>query len=139
MYPIEDKLKASLENTTTNPRDKVLILRQLKRISHHNHSGFWQISVLTVFGMFNRPTFMAFAIGPIFFWLYRGAPLRKISFYTVQLRLGWLLSVGIPLAVALVLGDTIYYKKGTNEFFNAILKLNQKNNRNLCFFVQIKR
>lgn len=127
VYPVEDKLKASLD-AATNPRDKVLILRQLKQISHHTHSGFWQISLLTVFGMFNRPTFIAFAIGPIFFWLYRGAPLRKISFYTVQIRLCFLLSVGLPLAAALIICDTIYYKRGTYfELYSHYLQLSDTN------------
>lgn len=110
-YPRETKLKASLQ-IAENPRQKTLILRQLKQLSHRNYSGSVKIAVLCVFGIFNRPTFIAYAIGPLFFWLYRGRPVRKLSLYTVHLRWACLITVGIPVALGLIAADTWYYKRG---------------------------
>lgn len=117
------KLKASLE-VTEHPRQKVLILRQLKQLTHRDYSGSLEIALLTTIGVFNRPTFVAYAVGPIFFWLHRGPPLKKISFITLHLRLIYLLSVAAPVTIFLVWADTIYYKSGEyNRSFSVNLRV----------------
>lgn len=104
------KLKTLLK-TAENPRQKVLILRQLKQLSHHDYNGSLEIGLLIVVGVFNRPTFLVYAVVPVFFWLYRGPPLRKISFYTVHFRCIYLISVIAPITLVLVWVDTVYYKR----------------------------
>lgn len=110
-YPREMKLKASLE-VTEHPRQKILILRQLKQLTHRDYSGSLEIALLTTIGVFNRPTFLAYAVGPILFWLYRGPPLKKISCIMLHLRCIYLLSVAVPASILLVCVDTIYYEGG---------------------------
>lgn len=38
----------------------------------HSFTSVFFIASITVMGVFNRPTFLAFAFPPIFFWLLRG-------------------------------------------------------------------
>ncbi len=114
-YPRRDELNASLR-TADSPREKVLILRQLRRLTHRDYSGSSQVALLTVIGIFNRPTFVAYAVGPVFFWLYRGVPLKKLSCYSLHLRSLYLLSVAAPVALVFVFFDTIYYKHRKRHF-----------------------
>ena len=109
-YPREVKLKTSLE-VVDNPRTRILITRQLKQLSHPNYSGSFEIATLCVVGFFCRPTFAAFAICPLFFWLYRGAPLKKISLYTLHLRWACLITYIVPMASVMIIADTLYYKR----------------------------
>ena len=54
------------------PREKVDIVKRRKLIPPHDFKFALPISILCAVGFFNRPTFVAFAIIPLFYWFQRG-------------------------------------------------------------------
>ncbi|XP_064214455.1 GPI mannosyltransferase 4 isoform X2 [Tribolium castaneum] len=68
-----------------------------------------QISVITVLGFFNRPTFLAFAMFPVFFWLYRGLGNKLVAPMNYHLRILALIVCSIPTILLSVLIDSFYY------------------------------
>jgi phosphatidylinositol glycan class Z len=69
----------------------------------------WQISLVTVLGFFNRPTFLAFALFPVFFWLYRGIGNKLITPMNYHLRIVALIICSIPVLFFNILVDSFYY------------------------------
>jgi phosphatidylinositol glycan class Z len=61
-------------------RERVKMNKKKKLIPDHDFKHFFPISVLVVAGFFNRPTFLAFAFAPVFFWMQRGV--ATTSFFT---------------------------------------------------------
>ena len=53
-------------------RDKVDIVKKKKLIPPHDFKFALPISILCAVGFFNRPTFVVFAIMPLFYWFQRG-------------------------------------------------------------------
>ncbi|XP_044261351.1 GPI mannosyltransferase 4 [Tribolium madens] len=68
-----------------------------------------QISVITVLGFFNRPTFLAFAMFPVFFWLYRGLGNKLVAPMNYHLRILALIVCSIPTIFFSVIIDSFYY------------------------------
>ena len=60
------------------PREKVEIKKKEKQIPPHDFKYFLQISILCGVGFFNRPTFLAFAIVPLFYWFQRGVSIHSV-------------------------------------------------------------
>lgn len=69
----------------------------------------FQVSTITVLGVFNRPTFIAFALFPLFFWLYRGIGNKLIAPMNYHLRILALIVCSIPSILFNVLIDSFYY------------------------------
>ncbi|KAL3271142.1 hypothetical protein HHI36_021639 [Cryptolaemus montrouzieri] len=69
----------------------------------------WQISTIVVVGVFNRPTFLAYATIPVFFWLYRGIGSKVISNIHFHFRISALIVCSIPSFMFIVLVDSFYY------------------------------
>ncbi|XP_056632341.1 GPI mannosyltransferase 4 [Diorhabda sublineata] len=67
------------------------------------------ISTITVFGFFNRPTFLAYSVIPIFFWLYRGIGKKTISPLTLNCRVLVFALCSIPSFLFNILVDSFYY------------------------------
>ncbi|CAG9854309.1 unnamed protein product [Phyllotreta striolata] len=67
------------------------------------------ISTITVFGFFNRPTFLAYAVIPIFFWLYRGIGSKSVAPLTFYSRILVFILFSIPSIIINVLFDSFYY------------------------------
>lgn len=67
------------------------------------------VSTITVFGVFNRPTFLAYAIGPVFMWIYRGIGCKSVA----QLQFHWrslmFIICAIPSLICVVVFDSFYY------------------------------
>lgn len=78
----------------------------LKSDSLHNCAI---ISTTTVLGFFNRPTFLAFAVAPVFFWLYRGIGCKSVTSLHFHLRTLVFIICLIPSLVLLILIDSFYY------------------------------
>lgn len=68
-------------------REKVRLNRLRKLLPGHSFSRCILISTITVLGVFNRPTFLAFAFTPVFFWLHRGLGSRHIGLPEFHLRI----------------------------------------------------
>ncbi|XP_063993166.1 GPI mannosyltransferase 4 [Diachasmimorpha longicaudata] len=64
---------------------------------------------VTVLGIFNRPTFIAFAFPPIAFWLQRGLGSRSVGFLDFHVRIITFICCGIPTAVVGILADSFYF------------------------------
>ena len=60
------------------PRERAEIKKKEKRIPPHDFKYFLQISILCAVGFFNRPTFIAFAIVPLFYWFQRGVSIHSV-------------------------------------------------------------
>ena len=54
------------------PREKVDIVKRKKLIPPHDFKFALPISILCAVGFFNRPTFVVFAMIPLFYWFQRG-------------------------------------------------------------------
>lgn len=67
------------------------------------------ISTVTVLGFFNRPTFVAFALIPIFFWLYRGIGTKSVTVVQFHSRLLMFVLCSIPTFLSVILIDSFYY------------------------------
>lgn len=68
-----------------------------------------KISTIVVFGCFNRPTFLAFAVFPVFFWLYRGMGTKTVASMNFHLRILMLIICSIPSILFNVVIDSFYY------------------------------
>lgn len=78
----------------------------LKSDSLHN---CFIISTITVLGFFNRPTFLAFAVAPVFFWLYRCIGCKSVTPLHFHLRIAAFVVCLIPSVALLIFIDSLYY------------------------------
>lgn len=69
----------------------------------------WIISTVSVIGFFNRPTFLAFALIPVFFWLYRGIGSKTVTVLQFHTRMFVLIICSIPSILLIVLIDSFFY------------------------------
>lgn len=67
------------------------------------------ISLITVTGFFNRPTFLLFAVVPIFFWIHRGLGCKSVSFAHFHARMFVFITYSFLAVVFYVLVDSFYY------------------------------
>jgi len=95
--------------------ERVKIFRKQKKIPMHKYNHSLWIGGLFALGMFNRPTFMLYAVIPMFFWMQRGMFLKKVGLTDFHLRMTSLLPSFIMISFLLVLSDTLFY--GVSEPF----------------------
>lgn len=92
-----------------NPAEKV----KWNKLSHYLKSDSLRncffVSTITVLGFFNRPTFLAFAVGPVFFWLYRGIGCKSVASLQFHLRSLVYILCSLPSIVVIVVIDSFYY------------------------------
>lgn len=75
----------------------------------HSLNHCIKIATVTVIGIFNRPTFIAFAFAPIFFWLQRGLGSKTVGFGDFHVRIFTFIACGIPTTVFFILVDSFYF------------------------------
>ncbi|KAL0119650.1 hypothetical protein PUN28_007826 [Cardiocondyla obscurior] len=95
------------EATTTVERVKYYKLKAL--LPSHSLNDCFVLATITVIGIFNRPTFVAFAIIPIFFWLQRGLHTRSVGFKDFHIRMFAFILCGLPATVLFILVDSFYF------------------------------
>jgi len=95
------------EATTAAERVKYYKLRTL--LPSHSLNHCFKLATITVIGIFNRPTFVAFAIAPIFFWLQRGLGSKSVNFMDFHIRIFIFILYGLPAALFFILADSFYY------------------------------
>ena len=107
---LQGLVKESYEKAETVV-DRVKIKKKQRLIPEHDFKHFLPISVLAVIGMFNRPTFVAFAFVPLFFWFQRGV--RTDSYFSpfqiFNLRMLSMIPGALFTALLFVLLDSLYY------------------------------
>lgn len=67
-------------------RDRVKFFKMKSSLPGHSFNQCMQISTLCVIGVFNRPTFLAFGLPIVFFWMLRGMGTKSVSFVDFNLR-----------------------------------------------------
>lgn len=95
------------EATTPVERVKYYKLRAL--LPSHSLNDCFVLATITVIGIFNRPTFIAFAFVPIFFWLQRGLNSKSVGFRDFHIRMFVFILCGLPAALLFVLVDSFYF------------------------------
>lgn len=101
LYECYDAAKTGIE------RAKYYKLRASLPLHSLNHC--YILATLTIVGIFNRPTFVAFAFPPIFFWLQRGLGTRSIGFLDFHIRIVTFILCSIPAAISFIIIDSFYF------------------------------
>lgn len=78
-------------------------------IQTHSLRNCFQVGTITVFGFFNRPTFLAYAVFPVFFWLYRGIGSKVIDPLHYHLRIVTFLLSCLPSLIFNIVVDSFFY------------------------------
>lgn len=89
--------------------ERVKIYKMLMSLPEDSLNDCFLLATITVLGIFNRPTFIAFALPPIFFWLRRGLGSKTVGFLDFHIRIFTFTIFGIPTAVLMILYDSIYF------------------------------
>ncbi|XP_014610169.1 PREDICTED: GPI mannosyltransferase 4 [Polistes canadensis] len=92
-----------------NGVERVKYYKLLGSLPSHSLNHCLKIATITVIGIFNRPTFVAFAFPPIFFWLQRGLGSRSIGLLHFHIRIFTFIICGIPTAIFFILVDSFYF------------------------------
>lgn len=96
-----------------NALERVQIVRMQKKIPLHKYNHSFWIGALFALGVFNRPTFMLYALVPMFFWMQRGMFLRKVGLADFHDRMSSLLPTFIIMALTIIVSDTLFYRGWT--------------------------
>lgn len=100
--------------------------RKLRQLPSHNFCHCLEIGSILAIGTFNRPTFLLFAVTPIFYWLSRGFSKNyKNSVRIFNIRFIVLFLCVLPGVFLFILIDSLYFGHITeNEANFAITPLN---------------
>lgn len=114
-------IRNAYENKTSI-RDKILMSRELRKLPSHHYKHCMEIGTILAVGVFNRPTFLFFAITPIFYWISRGFSYSFISFVKVfNKRFLVLVLCTMPGILLLILFDSSYFGHITSNEANFIV------------------
>ncbi|XP_058802854.1 GPI mannosyltransferase 4 isoform X2 [Phymastichus coffea] len=94
-------------------RTRIHKLRVL--LPSHSLNDCLHLAALAVVGIFNRPTFIAFALPPIFFWLQRGLGSKSVGFLDFHIRIFMLVLCAVPIILFLTIYDSFYFGYLTSE------------------------
>lgn len=100
--------------------ERLKYYRLLALLPSHSFKHCFVLATITIIGIFNRPTFVAFAFMPIFFWLQRGLGSRSIGFIDFHSRVFCFIFCGLPAVLFFILVDSSYF---TYLTLGEILKL----------------
>lgn len=93
-----------------NALERVQIVKMQKKIPLHKYNHSLWIGAIFALGVFNRPTFMLYAVVPMFFWMQRGMFLKKVGLTDFHDRMSSLLPTFVVMAIIIVLSDTFFYR-----------------------------
>ncbi|XP_076238216.1 phosphatidylinositol glycan anchor biosynthesis class Z [Calliopsis andreniformis] len=96
-------------NKARNGVERVKYYKLKASLPAHSLNHCFKIATITVIGLFNRPTFIAFAFAPIFFWLQRGLGSKSVGFGDFHIRIITFVACGIPATVFFILVDSFYF------------------------------
>lgn len=78
-------------------------------LNAHSLRNCLEISTVCVVGFFNRPTFLAYAVSPVFFWLYRGLGSKSVISLHFHLRILSIITFAIPTILLFTFIDSMFY------------------------------
>ncbi|CAK1602420.1 unnamed protein product [Parnassius mnemosyne] len=113
-------------NQAETPVEKVKIFKLKTHLPQHSLNRVFILATLVVIGIFNRPTFVGFALAPIFFWLHRGLGSKVVGFKDFHYRIFTFMLCGVPMTLLLIIVDSSYYGYLTNADIES-LKLSWDN------------
>ncbi|XP_053611218.1 GPI mannosyltransferase 4 [Plodia interpunctella] len=93
----------------TSPVEKVKLFKLKTHLPQHSLNHVIILATVVVAGIFSRPTFVGFAIPPIFFWLHRGLGSKVVGFKDFHYRIFVFILCGIPTVILFILVDSAYY------------------------------
>lgn len=109
---LEDQYKKA-----ANALERVQIVKMQKKIPAHKYNHSAWIGLIFAIGVFNRPTFMLYAIVPIFFWMQRGMFLKKVGLSDFHHRMYSLLPTMLSISIVIATCDTFFYRGWTLRNF----------------------
>lgn len=119
---VSDKVIAAeneIRNTyayRTSITDKVVMSRKLRLLPSHHFSHCLEIGTILAVGTFNRPTFLLFAVTPIFYWVSRGFSKNDDRFVKIfNIRFIVLFLCTLPGVFAFILIDSFYFEHITEN------------------------
>lgn len=89
--------------------DKVRFYKMRSALPSHSFNKCLVVSSLCVAGVFNRPTFLAFGLPIVFYWLIRGLGSKIISIADFNLRIAYFMLSAIPSLIIFILIDSLYF------------------------------
>ena len=105
--------------------ERVRIYKKQREIPLHNYNHSPWIGAVFALGVFNRPTFMLYALVPMYFWVQRGMFMKKSRLRDFHHRLLSLIPTFSIVSFILVLTDSVFY--GTIKTLAAIKTLSISN------------
>lgn len=89
--------------------DKVRITKLIKLLPKHSLRRCMPIAIVTVSGFFNRPTFVFYAVAPLFYWFQRGLPNKQPFLKDFHSRIFIFMLYCCPVVCFFIYADSIYY------------------------------
>ncbi|XP_017794337.1 PREDICTED: GPI mannosyltransferase 4 [Habropoda laboriosa] len=89
--------------------ERVQYYKLIASLPPHSLNHCIKIATITIIGIFNRPTFIAFAFAPIFFWLQRGLGSKSVGFVDFHIRIFTFIACGIPTTIFFIVVDSFYF------------------------------
>jgi len=100
----------------TSITDKVVMSRKLRLLPSHHFSHCLEIGTILAVGTFNRPTFLLFAVTPIFYWVSRGFSKNDDRFIKIfNIRFIILFLCTLPGIFTFILIDSFYFEHITEN------------------------
>jgi len=106
----------------TSITDKVIMNRKLRQLPSHHFCHCFEIGTILAIGTFNRPTFLLFAVTPMFYWFSRGFSKNYNHFVRIfNLRFLVLLLCVLPGVFLFILIDSFYFEHITKDKANFVI------------------
>lgn len=84
-------------------------MKLMKLLPKHSLKRCAPIAIATVSGFFNRPTFILFAVTPLFYWFQRGLNVKATYLKDFHIRIFVFLFYCIPVVCFFIYFDSVYY------------------------------
>ncbi|GAB6031748.1 hypothetical protein CHUAL_010161 [Chamberlinius hualienensis] len=127
-HSLSNSIEAVLYAVLIDSVTECIYRRRRRKKAKNQHKGdhsisiSTKISVILILGIFNRPTFVIFALVPMLFWTCNGEKFTPHKFEVYFRRGLSLVSTSFVLGLILVITDTIYYDSNfiTNLFSGSV-------------------
>ncbi|XP_046734922.1 GPI mannosyltransferase 4 [Diprion similis] len=121
----EDDYLSEKYKRAGNVVDRVKYFKLRASLPSHSLNNCLILATITVVGIFNRPTFVAFAFAPIFFWLQRGLGSKNIGLGDFHIRIVTFVLCTVPTVILFILTDSFYFGYLTlSEIHNLQISMN---------------
>lgn len=98
------------------------MIRKLRQLPSHHYRHCLEIGTILATGTFNRPTFLLYAVTPIFYWISRGFSKNYNPFLrTFNLRFLVLFLCVLPGVLLFIIFDSFYYEHVTDDELNLVI------------------